>query len=90
MYICTIKQTNTKKMTNAMTTKRIGEGTYAGTYKGQDVQIAKVYMAHSNETLWYSLINGEGGDDLVSTKKFAIYCAIEMIDNASTYGIELK
>ena len=47
-------------------------------------------MEYSNETVWTALINGEGGDDVVSTKKYAIHCAIDMIDNASTYGIELK
>ena len=73
-----------------MTTKRIGEGTYEGTYKGQNVQIVRIYMEYSNETVWTALINGEGGDDVVSTKKYAIHCAIDMIDNASTYGIELK
>ena len=77
-------------MKNAMTTKRTGGGVYTGTYKGQDVQIVKVYLEMTNETLWYAQINNGDVNDQVTTKKFAIYCAMEMIDNASEYGLELK
>ena len=73
-----------------LTTKRIGEGVYTGTYKGQEVQIVKVFMEHSKETLWYSQINGEDAQDMVSKKRLAIKDAMYMIDNASEYGIELK
>lgn len=73
-----------------MKTSRIADGFYEGTYKGQDVQIVRVFLDYSGETLWYCMVNGSDAHDQVMTKKRAISDAVYMIDNASEYGIELK
>lgn len=73
-----------------MKTTRIANGYYKGTYKGQDVVITKTWIEWSNETLWYFEINGEDANDYVTTKKMAILSAMDMIDNANEYGLDLK
>jgi hypothetical protein len=77
-------------MKNTMTTKRIGEGVYLGTYKGQEVKIVRDFYEYCNETVWYAQINGEEVHDVVSKKRYAIEDAMYMIDNPKEYGIELK
>ena len=66
--------------------KRTCRGFYEDVYKGQDIEVIKV----EGRNYWYCLVNGKGGSDWHRTKKIAMECAREMVDNYELYELKLK